>query len=99
VPSWSQRLGQELCDAYVKWRIAQRDARATKSVGRNIKPSIARRELVTEPRERYLKRDEVARLLWAALGFDRKGKRNQFRINRHLARFILVGLYTGTSPF
>jgi integrase len=35
-------------------------------------------------------------LLWAALGFDCNGKRHRFRINRHLARFILVGLYTGT---
>jgi integrase len=112
----------ELCAQYVAWRTAQKDARATVNVGRSIKPSTARRELVTlsaslgwcyrnhkldrpipvalpavaEPRERYLKRQEVAALLWAALGFDREGTRNQFRINRHLARFILVGLYTGT---
>jgi integrase len=43
-----------------------------------------------------MKRHEVAALLWAALGFNRDGTRNRFRINRHLARFILVGLYTGT---
>ena len=43
-----------------------------------------------------MKRREVAALLWAALGFDKDGRRNQFRINRHLARFVLVGLYTGT---
>jgi integrase len=49
-----------------------------------------------ESRERYLKRDEVAALLWAALGFNRDGTRNRFRINRHLARFILIALYTGT---
>lgn len=39
------------------------------------------------PRERWLTRDEAARLLWAAW-------RGQKR--RHVARFILVGLYTGT---
>src|SRR5262249_26457323 len=43
-----------------------------------------------------LKRSELAALLWATLGFNRDGTRNRFRINRHLARFILVGFYTGT---
>ncbi len=47
-------------------------------------------------RERHLTRSEAAALLWAALGFDRHGKRHRARINRHLARFILIGLYTGT---
>lgn len=36
------------------------------------------------PRERWLTRSEAARLLWAA------------RRTPHLARFILIGLYTGT---
>jgi integrase len=51
---------------------------------------------VAERRERYLTRTDVAALLWAALGFNRDGTRNRFRINRHLARFILIALYTGT---
>jgi integrase len=38
------------------------------------------------PRERWLTRSEVAKLLWAA------------RKTPHLARFILVGIYTGTRP-
>jgi integrase len=38
------------------------------------------------PRERWLTRPEGARLLWAAWKAG----------NRHLARFILLGLYTGT---
>jgi len=38
------------------------------------------------PRERWLTRDEVARLLWAARSHE----------NHHLCRFILIGLYTGT---
>jgi integrase len=37
-----------------------------------------------EPRDRWLTRDEAARLLWAA------------RRTPHLARFILLGLYTGS---
>ena len=115
-------MTEVLCRAYVDWRCAQTDKRATKSKGRTIKPTTARRELVTlsaalnwcfrnkkldrpvavmlpkvaERRERYLTRSQVAALLWAALGFNRDGTRNRFRINRHLARFILIGLYTGT---
>jgi integrase len=115
-------LTEILCREYVDWRCAQTDKRATKNKGRTIKPTTARRELVTlsaalnwcfrnkkldrpvavmlpkvaERRERYLTRSQVAALLWAALGFNRDGTRNRFRINRHLARFILIGLYTGT---
>jgi integrase len=40
--------------------------------------------LKSEPRERWLTRNEAARLLWAA------------RHTPHLARFILLGLYTGS---
>jgi integrase len=48
------------------------------------------------PRERHLTRSEVAELLTGALGWDRRGIRHSAKINRHLARFILVALYTGT---
>lgn len=115
-------LTPELSNSYVAWRCAQTDKRAIHSKGRAIKPSTAKRELVTlsaalnwcwrnkrldrpvvvtlpkvsESRERYLKRNDIAALLWAALGFNRDGTRNRFRINRHLVRFILIGLYTGT---
>lgn len=41
----------------------------------------------SKPRERWLDRDEIARLLWAAW-------RN--RRHRHVARFVLIGFYTGT---
>src|SRR6516225_9313973 len=112
----------ELCRGYVDWRCAQTDRRATVTAGRKIKPTTARRELVTlsaalnwcfrnkrldrpvvvglpqvaERRERYLTRNEVAALLWAALGFNQDGTRNRFRDNPHLARFVLIGFYTGT---
>jgi integrase len=48
------------------------------------------------PRERHLSRSEVAALLAGALGWDQKGVRHRTKINRHLARFILLALYTGT---
>jgi integrase len=46
------------------------------------------------PRERWLTRDEVAKLVRAAWRFKEpySGKRSK----RHIARFILVGVYTGT---
>jgi integrase len=51
----------------------------------------------SQPRVRSLARSEAARLLLGALGWDlQTGERNPKRINRHLARFILIGLYTGT---
>jgi integrase len=48
------------------------------------------------PRERHLSRSEVAALIAGALGWDQKGVRHRTKINRHLARFILLALYTGT---
>jgi integrase len=60
------------------------------------RPVVVHLPRVAERRERYLTRKEVASLLWGALGFGRDGNRNRFRINRHLARFILIALYTGT---
>jgi integrase len=48
------------------------------------------------PRQRHLNRSEVAALLAGALGWDRHGVRHRTKINRHLARFILIALYTGT---
>jgi integrase len=59
------------------------------------------------PRERWLDRSEAARLLWAAWRYkevqtihsgDQKGEpveTTKFPL-RHVARFILIGLYTGT---
>lgn len=64
---------------------------------------------VPEPRDRWLSRSEAALLLAGALGFYRefwcdvetrrehfRWRRNPFTVNRHLARFILLGLYTGS---
>lgn len=41
----------------------------------------------SQPRERWLDRDEIARLIWAAW----RNKRH-----RHVARVVLIGFYTGT---
>lgn len=52
-------------------------------------------------RERVLERSEVARLLWACRRLSRTGKKApngaiQHTDYSHVARFILIGVYTGT---
>ncbi|SDT96614.1 Site-specific recombinase XerD [Stappia sp. ES.058] len=49
-------------------------------------------------RERWLERSEAARLIWAAwrLRQKYKGHPTERAIAKHVARFILVALYTGT---
>ena len=49
-------------------------------------------------RERWLTRSEAARLVWAAWRYRevQKGKQTDRRSRQHVARFILVALYTGT---
>jgi integrase len=49
-------------------------------------------------RDRWCTRSEAARLLWSAWRFRevQKGKPTDRRTRRHVARFILVALYTGT---
>ena len=50
------------------------------------------------PRERWLTRSEAARLIWSAWSYRevQKGKQTGRRSRQHVARFILVALYTGT---
>lgn len=50
------------------------------------------------PRERWLTRSEAARLIWAAWRMTQKwkGLESERRTGQHVARFILVALYTGT---
>ncbi|MBZ8133266.1 site-specific integrase [Afifella sp. IM 167] len=49
-------------------------------------------------RERWLTRSEAARLIWAAWSYRevQKGAETDRRPLRHVARFVLAGLYTGT---
>jgi integrase len=53
-----------------------------------------------EPRERWLTRDEAAQLIRTAWRLKRetvvRGRRFSLYTSRHIARFILVGLYTGS---
>jgi integrase len=51
-----------------------------------------------DARERWLTRSEAARLLWAAWRAKQVllGQHTRRAVGRHVARFILVGLYTGT---
>jgi integrase len=50
------------------------------------------------PRERWLTRNEASRLLWAAWRYReiQKGRATDRRSRQHVAKFILVALYTGT---
>lgn len=53
------------------------------------------------PRDRWLTRDEAAALLWAAWRHRRKangrsGEADNWATRKHIARFILASLYTGT---
>lgn len=52
----------------------------------------------SQPRERWLTRDEAAKLLWHLWRYRevQKGKPTGRRSRRHVARFLLVALYTGT---
>lgn len=50
------------------------------------------------PRERWLTRSEAAKMIWAAWRYRevQKGKATGRASRKHIARFMLVGLYTGT---
>lgn len=50
------------------------------------------------PREKWLTRSQAAKLLWTAWRRRQKflGEETRFATTKHIARFILVGLYTGT---
>jgi integrase len=50
------------------------------------------------PRERWLTRSEAARLIWSAWQYRelQKGRPTDRRSRRHVAKFILLALYTGT---
>ena len=66
---------------------------AERKLAQNVPVKLPER---SEARPRFLTRSEAARLLAGALGWDQNGKRHHKSINRHLARFILIGLHTGT---
>jgi integrase len=99
-------LNAKTCDGYVKHRgkvqAARRELEDLRAAVRHhwkaglcsaLVPVVLPEKSL--PRERWLTRDEAARLLWAAWRLC-QGSPIQRWTGRHLARFILVGLYTGT---
>jgi integrase len=52
----------------------------------------------SRPRQRWLTRDEAAAIIWSAWRYReiQKGHKTGRYSLRHVARFVLIGLYTGT---
>lgn len=94
----ADRIKGEACRDYVKQRDSEAAARREledmraavkyykREHGLDVEPSFTLPEK-SPARERWLTRSEAARLLWAAY-------RSPY--HKHLVRFILIGLYTGT---
>jgi integrase len=102
-------VGGQSCRAYVRERGAASAARRELEDLRAAINHHRREGLCSEivevalpekpaSRERWLTRSEAARLIWAAWRYReiQKGVPTDRRSRRHVARFILVGLYTGT---
>jgi integrase len=97
------------CRAYVEHRggkpVARRELEDLRAaIGHHRREGLCR-EVVDvvlpdkgQPRSRWLTRSEAARLIWAAWRYRevQKGKATGRRSRQHVARFVLVALYTGT---
>ena len=115
------RVNGKLCRSYVKHRKSPAAARRELEDLRAAINHHRREGLCSEvievalpeksqPRDRWMTRDEAARLLWAAWGWtlvpacDARTREERMVVwgrsrqdkRKHVARFILVGLYTGT---
>lgn len=97
------------CRDYAKYRKAQTAARREleelrAAIRHHRKEGLCRDvvEVVlpnrSQSRERWLTRSEVARLVWAAWRYRevQKGVSTDKRPRQHVARFILLAVYTGT---
>jgi integrase len=102
-------LTRQTCDEYVKERghvaAARRELEDLRAAIRHhweeglcsaVTPVVLPAK--STPRERWLSRSEAARLLWAAWRLRQrwKGHRSSRPTAKHVARFIIAGLYTGT---
>lgn len=100
-----------LCRKYAEWRGntggARRDLQdLAAAINHHLKEGYHREliRVVLPPagssRLRWLTRDEVASLLWVCLTTreQQEGSATVRRPLRHLARFILIGVYTGSRP-
>jgi integrase len=99
----------ELCRSYVRGRsteaAARRDLEELRAAINHHREEGHCEKIVSvvlpdkpQARQRWLNRSEAARLVWAAWRFRelQKGKPTDRRSRRHVARFMLVALYTGT---
>jgi integrase len=99
----------ETCRAYAKQRSTDAAARREledlrAAINHHRREGLCNKvvEVVLPPerpaRERWLTRSEAARLIWSAWRYRevQKGQPTDRRSRRHVARFILVALYTGT---
>ncbi len=99
------------CDDYVVWRVGDKLSPATARndlltlqaalnfahAHRKLKHKIGvKKPPPSPPRVRWLDRSQAAALIAGALGWDKSGKRHRDKIDYRLARFIIVGLYSGT---
>lgn len=105
-------IGSASCRAYAATIEGQRTASMDLEILRAALNHAVKENLLTaapsvalpqksEPRQRWLTRSEVAKLLWAALrgtrsSNGRSGSSDGWHARRHLARFILVAVYTGS---
>lgn len=102
-------LNKAKCNEYVEWRgataSARRELEDLRAAVRHhweaglcsaLTPVVLPER--GEGRERWLTRKEAARLLWAAWKATQTYKGDDWnrKTAQHVARFILVGLYTGT---
>jgi integrase len=99
----------ELCRSYARSRTtnaaARRDLEELRAAINHHRQEGRCEKIVTvvlpdkpASRERWLTRSQAAQLLWAAWRFReiQKGKPTDRRSRRHVARFMLVAVYTGT---
>jgi integrase len=102
-------LNRQTCDEYVKARghvaAARRELEDLRAAIRYhweeglcsaVTPVVLPAKSL--PRERWLTRNEAARLLWAAWRLRQRwrGQRSSRPIAKHVARFVIAGLHTGT---
>lgn len=99
------------CRAYTEWRGSNGGARRdlqdlAAAIGHHAKEGLHRSTVRValpprgQARQRWLTRDEVARLLWTCWRNRevQEGKPTDKRPLRHLARALLIGVYTGSRP-
>jgi integrase len=102
-------ISGEICRAYAKQRSTDAAARREledlrAAINHYRREGLCNKvvEVVLPPkrpaRDRWLTRKEAARLIWSAWRYRevQKGQPTDRRSRRHVAKFILVALYTGT---